>query len=163
MTEPQDGVPRLTHVDESGAARMVDVSGKEVTARVAVASGRVLVSAEVVALLRGEGVPKGDALGVARVAGIMATKKTPDLIPLCHPLAMSGVEVDLQVLDDAVAIRATVRTADRTGVEMEALTAVSVAALTVVDMVKAVDKAAVITDIRIESKSGGKSGTWQRT
>ncbi len=154
---------RLTHVDESGAARMVDVSGKEVTARVAVASGRVLVSAEVVALLRGEGVPKGDALGVARIAGIMATKRTPDLIPLCHPLAISGVEVDLEVLDDAVAITATVRTADRTGVEMEALTAVSVAALTVVDMVKAVDKAAVISDIRIESKSGGKSGTWQRT
>lgn len=154
---------RLTHVDESGAARMVDVSGKEVTARVAVASGRVLVSAAVVALLRGEGVPKGDALGVARVAGIMAAKRTPDLIPLCHPLSISGVEVDLEVLDDAVAITATVRTTDRTGVEMEALTAVSVAALTVVDMVKAVDKAAVITDVRVESKTGGKSGTWART
>lgn len=153
---------RLTHVDESGAARMVDVSGKDVTARVAVATGRVLVSGTVVALLRGEGVPKGDALGVARIAGIMATKKTPDLIPLCHPLAISGVEVDLEVLDDAVAITATVRTADRTGVEMEALTAVSVAALTVVDMVKAVDKGAVITDVRIESKTGGKSGPWQR-
>jgi cyclic pyranopterin phosphate synthase len=160
---PTEGEPRLTHVDESGAARMVDVSGKEVTVRVAVASGRVLVSAQVVALLRGEGVPKGDALGVARVAGIMAAKRTSDLIPLCHPLAIAGVEVDLDVLDDAVAITATVRTADRTGVEMEALAAVSVAALTVVDMVKAVDKAAVITDIRIESKSGGKSGTWQRT
>jgi cyclic pyranopterin phosphate synthase len=155
---PTEGEPRLTHVDESGAARMVDVSGKEVTVRVAVASGRVLVSAQVVALLRGEGVPKGDAL-----AGIMAAKRTSDLIPLCHPLAIAGVEVDLDVLDDAVAITATVRTADRTGVEMEALAAVSVAALTVVDMVKAVDKAAVITDIRIESKSGGKSGTWQRT
>lgn len=153
---------RLTHVDESGAARMVDVSGKDVTARVAVATGRVLVSADVVGLLRGEGVPKGDALGVARIAGIMATKRTPDLIPLCHPLAISGVEVELEVLDDAVAITATVRTADRTGVEMEALTAVSVAALTVVDMVKAVDKAAVITDVRIESKTGGKSGPWQR-
>lgn len=154
--------PRLTHVDESGAARMVDVSAKEVTARVAVASGRVLVSPTVVGLLRGEGVPKGDALGVARVAGIMATKRTPDLIPLCHPLAISGVEVDLEVLDDAVAITATVRTADRTGVEMEALTAVSVAALTVVDMVKAVDKGAVITDLRVESKTGGKSGPWSR-
>ncbi|MFL6171577.1 MAG: cyclic pyranopterin monophosphate synthase MoaC [Marmoricola sp.] len=154
--------PRLTHVDETGAARMVDVTGKEVTARVAVATGRVLVSATVVDLLRGEGVPKGDALGVARVAGIMAAKRTPDLVPLCHPLAISGVEVDLEVRDDAVAITATVRTADRTGVEMEALTAVSVAALTVVDMVKAVDKAAVITDVRIESKSGGKSGDWQR-
>ncbi|MCW2783489.1 MAG: moaC [Marmoricola sp.] len=163
MTTPDAGGPRLTHVDETGAARMVDVSGKDVTARVAVASGRVLVSAEVVALLRGDGVPKGDALGVARVAGIMAAKRTPDLVPLCHPLAISGVEVDLEVLDDAVAITATVRTADRTGVEMEALTAVSVAALTVVDMVKAVDKGAVITDVRIESKTGGKSGTWQRS
>jgi cyclic pyranopterin monophosphate synthase len=154
--------PRLTHVDESGAARMVDVSGKDVTSRVAVASGRVTVSAEVVRLLRGEGVPKGDALGVARVAGIMAAKRTPDLVPLCHPLAISGVTVDLDVEDDAVAITATVRTTDRTGVEMEALTAVSVAALTVVDMVKAVDKAAVITDVRVESKSGGKSGDWSR-
>jgi cyclic pyranopterin phosphate synthase len=154
--------PRLTHVDDAGAARMVDVTAKDVTDRVAVASGRVLVSAEVVALLRGEGVPKGDALGVARVAGIMAAKRTPDLVPLCHPLAIAGVTVDLEVLDDAVAITATVRTADRTGVEMEALTAVSVAALTVVDMVKAVDKAAVITDVRVESKSGGKSGSWQR-
>lgn len=154
--------PRLTHVDETGAARMVDVTAKEVTDRAATASGRVLVSAEVVALLRGEGVPKGDALGVARVAGIMAAKRTPDLVPLCHPLAISGITVDLEVLDDAVAITATVRTADRTGVEMEALTAVSVAALTVVDMVKAVDKAAVITDVRVESKSGGKSGPWQR-
>jgi cyclic pyranopterin phosphate synthase len=153
----------LTHVDESGAARMVDVTGKDVTARVAVASGRVLVSPAVVALLRGDGVPKGDALAVARVAGIMAAKRTPDLVPLCHPLAISGVEVDLEVLDDAVAITATVRTTDRTGVEMEALTAVSVAALTVVDMVKAVDKAAVITDVRVESKTGGKSGPWERS
>ena len=155
-------VDRLTHVDASGAARMVDVSGKDVTARVAVATGRVLVSASVVALLRGDGVPKGDALGVARVAGIMATKRTPDLVPLCHPLAISGVTVDLRVADDAVEITSTVRTTDRTGVEMEALTAVSVAALTVVDMVKAVDKGTVITDIRVESKTGGKSGDWAR-
>jgi len=154
---------RLTHVDESGAARMVDVSAKDVTARVASASGRVLVSPEVVGLLRGEGVPKGDALGVARVAGIMAAKKTPELVPLCHPLAISGVTVDLDVEDDAVAITATVKTTDRTGVEMEALTAVSVAALTLVDMVKAVDKAAVITDVRVEAKSGGKSGDWSRS
>jgi cyclic pyranopterin phosphate synthase len=160
--------PRLTHVDASGAARMVDITAKDVTDRVAVATGRVLVSAEVVGLLRASGgraeprLPKGDALGVARVAGIMAAKRTPDLVPLCHPLAISGVTVDLEVLDDAVAITATVRTTGRTGVEMEALTAVSVAALTVVDMVKAVDKGAVITDVRIESKSGGKSGTWQR-
>jgi cyclic pyranopterin phosphate synthase len=160
--------PQLTHLDETGAARMVDVSAKRVTERVAVASGRVLVSEEVIALLRPSGgragsrLPKGDALGVARVAGIMGAKRTPDLVPLCHPLAISGVTVDLEVLDDAVAITATVRTTDRTGVEMEALTAVSVAALTVVDMVKAVDKAAVITDIRVESKTGGKSGPWQR-
>jgi cyclic pyranopterin phosphate synthase len=152
---PED--PRLTHVDESGAARMVDVSGKSVTDRTAVASGRVLVSAEVVALLRGDGVPKGDALGVARVAGIMAAKRTPELVPLCHPLSISGVTVDLEVLDDAVAITATVRTTDRTGVEMEALTAVSVAALTVVDMIKAVDKAMVIGPIRLVEKRGGRS------
>ncbi len=153
---------RLTHVDESGAARMVDVSDKDVTARTATATGRVLVSARVVDLLRGEGVPKGDALAVARLAGIMGAKQTPSLIPLCHPLAISGVTVDLAVTDDSVDITATVRTTDRTGVEMEALTAVSVAALTVIDMVKAVDKAAVITDVRVESKSGGRSGDWSR-
>jgi cyclic pyranopterin phosphate synthase len=154
--------PRLTHVDESGAARMVDVSGKDVTVRTASASGRVLVSAEVVGLLRGVGVPKGDALAVARIAGIQAAKRTPDLVPLCHPIAIHAVEVDLRVDDDAVAITATVRTADRTGVEMEALTCVAVAGLTLVDMVKAVDKGATITDVRVESKSGGRSGTWVR-
>jgi cyclic pyranopterin monophosphate synthase len=154
--------PRLTHVDESGAARMVDVSGKDVTVRTASASGRVLVSAEVVGLLRGAGVPKGDALAVARIAGIQAAKRTPDLVPLCHPIAIHAVEVDLRVDDDAVAITATVRTADRTGVEMEALTCVAVAGLALVDMVKAVDKAATITDVRVESKTGGRSGTWAR-
>ena len=153
---------RLTHVDASGAARMVDVSDKDVTARSATASGRVLVSPAVVALLRGEGVPKGDALAVARLAGIMGAKQTPALIPLCHPLAISGVTVDLTVGDESVDITATVRTTDRTGVEMEALTAVSVAALTVIDMVKAVDRAAVITDVRVEAKSGGRSGDWTR-
>lgn len=153
---------RLTHVDESGAARMVDVSDKPVTARTAVASGRVLVSDAVVELLRGEGVPKGDALAVARLAGIMGAKQTPSLVPLCHPLALSSVKVELVVVDDAVEIVATVGTTDRTGVEMEAMTAVSVAALTVVDMVKAVDKGAVITDVRVESKSGGRSGDWTR-
>ena len=158
----------LTHLDETGAARMVDVSGKQVTARTATASGQVRVSPQVVELLRqsssseGPGLPKGDALGVARVAGIMAAKRTPDLVPLCHPLAISGVTVDLTVHDGGVAIEATVVTSDRTGVEMEALTAVSVAALTMVDMVKAVDKGAVITDVRIEHKSGGKSGTFRR-
>ncbi|MFE6648193.1 cyclic pyranopterin monophosphate synthase MoaC [Nocardioides sp. NPDC057772] len=153
---------RLTHVDETGAARMVDVSEKAVTARAATASGRVLVSPEVIELLRGEGVPKGDALAVARIAGIMGAKKTPDLIPLCHPLAVSGVKVELSVSDESVDITATVKTTDRTGVEMEALTAVSVAGLTVVDMIKAVDKRAVITDIQVETKTGGKSGTFQR-
>ena len=153
---------RLTHVDETGAARMVDVSGKDVTARTATASGRVLVSAEVVELLRGAGVPKGDTLAVARLAGIMGAKQTPALIPLCHPLALSSVTVDLVVGDDSVDITASVRTTDRTGVEMEALTAVSVAALTVVDMVKAVDKRTVITDIRLESKTGGRSGDFTR-
>jgi cyclic pyranopterin phosphate synthase len=152
----------LTHIDESGAARMVDVSAKEVTARTAVATGRVLLSTGVVDLLRSDGVPKGDALGVARVAGIMAAKRTPDLVPLCHPLSISAVDLDLTVLDTGVDITATVRTTDRTGVEMEALTAVSVAALTLVDMVKAVDRGAVITDVRVESKSGGRSGSWRR-
>lgn len=152
----------LTHLDEAGAARMVDVSGKDVTARTARATGRVLVAPRVIELLRGEGVPKGDALATARIAGIMGAKRTPDLIPLCHPLALSGVSVDLAVTDDAVEITATVKTTDRTGVEMEALTAVSVAALAVVDMVKAVDKGAVITDVRVEEKTGGNSGTWRR-
>ncbi|MFE0486583.1 cyclic pyranopterin monophosphate synthase MoaC [Streptomyces griseoaurantiacus] len=154
---------RLTHLDDAGAARMVDVSGKAVTERTARATGRVLVSSRVVELLRGEGMPKGDALATARIAGIMGAKRTPDLIPLCHPLSVSGVELDLSVADDAVEIRAAVRTTDRTGVEMEALTAVSVAALTVIDMVKAVDKGAVITDVRVEEKTGGASGDWSRS
>ena len=153
---------RLTHVDATGAARMVDVGDKDITSRTATAAGRVLVTAEVAALLRGEGVPKGDALGVARVAGIMAAKRTPDLVPLCHPLSISGVTVDLEVAAEAVEITATVRTTDRTGVEMEALTAVSVAALTVVDMVKAVDKTATITDVRVIATAGGRSGDWHR-
>ena len=145
-----------------GAARMVDVSDKDVTARTARASGRVLVSPRVVELLRGEGVPKGTPSPPPGSPGIMGAKRTPDLIPLCHPLAVSGVKVDLSVADDAVEIAATVKTTDRTGVEMEALTAVTVAALTVIDMVKAVDKAAVITDVRVEEKTGGKSGDWTR-
>jgi cyclic pyranopterin phosphate synthase len=152
----------FTHLDQAGAARMVDVSGKDVSVREAVASGRVLVSAQVVGLLRNGGLPKGDALAVARIAGIQAAKRTPDLVPLCHPIAIHGVAVDLVVEDDGVAITATVRTADRTGVEMEALTCVSVAGLALVDMVKAVDPAAVITDVRVERKSGGKTGLWQR-
>jgi cyclic pyranopterin monophosphate synthase len=153
---------RFTHVDERGAARMVDVSGKDVSVRTAIATGRVRVSPAVVELLRGEGLPKGDVLAVARIAGIQAAKRTPDLVPLCHPIAIHGVTVDFAVAHDAVEITATVRTADRTGVEMEALTCVAVAGLTVVDMVKAVDPAAVITDVRVESKTGGKSGDWHR-
>ncbi|SDT61464.1 cyclic pyranopterin monophosphate synthase subunit MoaC [Jiangella sp. DSM 45060] len=152
----------FTHLDSEGAARMVDVSAKDVTVRTATASGRVLVAPAVVAALRAGDVPKGDALAVARLAGIMGAKKTPDLVPLCHPLALHGVDVSLDVLDDSVRVVAVVRTADRTGVEMEALTAVATAALTVVDMVKSIDKGAVITDVRIEEKTGGKSGTWRR-
>jgi cyclic pyranopterin phosphate synthase len=141
---------------------MVDVSGKEVSVRTARATGQVLVSAEVVAALRGGGLPKGDALAVARIAGIQAAKRTPDLIPLCHPIAIHGVDVTLTVLDDQVAISATVRTADRTGVEMEALTCVAVAGLALIDMVKSVDPAAVITGVRVEEKTGGKTGYWSR-
>lgn len=152
----------FTHLDDTGAARMVDVSDKDVTVRTATAAGRVLVSAEVIALLRGGGVPKGDALAVARIAGIQAAKRTPDLVPLCHPLAIHGVSVELSVHDDHVAIEATVRTADRTGVEMEALTSVSVAALALIDMVKAVDPAAVITDVMLIEKTGGRRGHWTR-
>ena len=152
----------FTHLDDSGAARMVDVSAKDVSARTATARGRVVVSAEVLRLLRDGSLPKGDALAVARIAGIMAAKRTPDLVPLCHPIALHGVTVDLDVTDDGVLIEATTRTADRTGVEMEALTSVAVAGLALVDMVKAVDPAAVITDVRVMRKTGGKTGEWER-
>ena len=141
---------------------MVDVSAKDITARTAPATGRVLVSPDVVGLLRSGGVPKGDALAVARLAGIQGAKRTPDLIPLAHPIALHAVTVDLVVADDAVEITAVARTADRTGVEMEALTAVAVAGLALIDMVKAVDPAAVITDVRVEEKTGGKTGRWVR-
>ncbi|CUU58579.1 cyclic pyranopterin phosphate synthase [Parafrankia irregularis] len=154
---------RLTHVDDQGAARMVDVSAKDVTTRTATAVGRLLTSPAVIELLRGEGMPKGDALAVARIAGIMGAKRTPDLVPLCHPIAISGVKVELAVLDDAVDITATVRTTDRTGVEMEALTAVAVAGLTLHDMVKAVDPEAELTGVRVVSKTGGRSGDWHRS
>jgi cyclic pyranopterin monophosphate synthase len=158
MTRPG----RLTHTDEAGHARMVDISAKDVTVREARASGRVLLSPEAIAALRAGEVPKGDALAVARIAGIQAAKRTPDLVPLCHPIAIHAVTVDLQVGDRAVEIAATVRTADRTGVEMEALTSVTVAALALIDMVKAIDPAAVITDVRVEEKTGGKTGPWRR-
>jgi cyclic pyranopterin monophosphate synthase len=157
MTEP-----RLTHVDATGAAHMVHVGDKDVTERVATAAGRVIVSQAVLDLLAAGGLKKGDALAVARVAGIMGAKRTPDLIPLCHPLPLTAVRVDLALAEDAIEITAEVRTVARTGVEMESLTAVAVAALTLVDMVKAVDKAAVIADIRVLAKSGGRSGDWSR-
>jgi cyclic pyranopterin phosphate synthase len=152
----------LTHVDRAGAARMVDVSGKDATARTAVATGVLRTTAEVVELLRRDGLPKGDALATARVAGIMGAKRTPDLVPLCHPIALTGVTVELEPADAEVRIRATVRTTDRTGVEMEALTAVAVAGLTLHDMVKAVDPAATLDAVRVERKEGGKTGTWTR-
>ncbi|RKR89317.1 cyclic pyranopterin monophosphate synthase subunit MoaC [Micromonospora pisi] len=152
----------LTHVDRAGAARMVDVSDKPVTGRRAVAAGRLQTTAEVVELLRQDGLPKGDALAVGRLAGIMGAKRTPDLIPLCHPIALHGVTVDLQPGDTTVEITATVRTADRTGVEMEALTAVATAGLALIDMVKAVDPAASLEHVRVLRKEGGKTGDWTR-
>ena len=152
--------PRLNHLRVDGSAHMVDVSAKEVSVRSATAVGRVLLSAAAVDALRGGTVPKGDALSVARIAGIQAAKRTPDLIPLAHPIGVHAVEVDLVVVDDGVDLSATVRTADRTGVEMEALTAVAVGALTLIDMVKAVDRHARITDVHVTAKSGGRSGDW---
>ena len=152
----------LTHVDETGAARMVDVSAKTIDARRAIAAGRVVTTTEVIALLRGDGLPKGDALAVARLAGIMGAKRTPELIPLCHPIALHGVVVDLSLTRDAVEITATTKTADRTGVEMEALTAVATAGLAMIDMIKAVDPAASIEAVRVLRKEGGKTGDWVR-
>ncbi len=153
----------FSHLDETGAARMVDVTAKNVSSRSATATGFVRVSAEVVNALRSGEVPKGDALSVARIAGIMGAKRTPDLVPLCHPIAIHGVTVDLTVEDTGVAITARVRTLDRTGVEMEALTSVTVAGLSLIDMIKAIDPAAVLTDVRVEEKTGGKTGLWRRS
>ncbi|MBU8811043.1 cyclic pyranopterin monophosphate synthase MoaC [Mycolicibacterium goodii] len=152
----------LSHLDDSGAAHMVDVTDKGVTKRTAVAAGVVLTRPDVVALIASGGLPKGDALATARVAGILAAKRTPDLIPLCHQLALTGVDVDFDAREDSVGITATVRSTDRTGVEMEALTAVSVAALTLYDMIKAVDPAARIDNIHVVRKEGGKTGLWER-
>jgi cyclic pyranopterin phosphate synthase len=154
--------PRLPHLTPTGEARMVDVSDKQVTARTATARARVLLSAACVAALRDQTVPKGDALAVARIAGLQGAKRTSELIPLCHPLFLSGVDVSAVVDDTGVALEATVRTTERTGVEMEALTAVTVAGLTVIDMIKAIDRAAVITDVMVVHKSGGRSGEWHR-
>jgi cyclic pyranopterin phosphate synthase len=152
----------LTHLDDTGAARMVDVSAKPETVREATASGRVTMQPATAALIRAGDAKKGDVLGTARLAGIMAAKRTADLIPLCHPLPLAAVTLDLAVGDNAVDITATVRTTGRTGVEMEALTAVSIAALTVYDMVKAVDRAMVIEAVRVTAKSGGKSGDFRQ-
>jgi cyclic pyranopterin phosphate synthase len=152
----------LSHLDETGAAHMVDVTGKDATKRTAVAVGTLRTRADVIELIATGGLPKGDALATARVAGILAAKRTSDLIPLCHQLALTGVDVEFDIGATEVGITATVRTTDRTGVEMEALTAVSVAALTLYDMLKAVDPAAVIDGVRVERKDGGKTGTWTR-
>jgi cyclic pyranopterin phosphate synthase len=152
----------FTHLNDAGDAKMVDVSNKEVTTRTATASGLVVVSKEVINLIQNKNLPKGDLFSTVRLAGIMATKKASELIPLCHPLSISSVEVHVDVIDSAISITAKVKTADRTGVEMEALTAVSVAALTAIDMVKAVDKSAHISEIKLLEKTGGKSGTWLR-
>jgi cyclic pyranopterin monophosphate synthase len=155
-------VSDLTHVDAAGAAHMVDVTGKAVTSRVAVATGVVRTTPEVIALLESNGLKKGDALAVARIAGIMGAKRTPDLVPLCHPLPVTGVAVDFDLRPSEIAIEATVRTNGVTGVEMEALTAVTVAGLTLHDMIKAVDPAAVLSEVRLERKEGGKTGVWTR-
>lgn len=153
---------QLTHVDETGSARMVDVSTKDTSVRLAVAAGTISTTDEVIGLLRKRDLPKGDALAVARVAGIMAAKRTPDLVPLCHPIALHGVTVDLKLTETSIDIEVMVRTADRTGVEMEALTAVAVAGLALIDMVKAVDPAATLDNVRVLRKEGGKTGLWVR-
>ena len=154
--------PAFTHLDESGNARMVDVTLKQPTVRSATARGFVRCAPDVVAALRDGTVPKGDVLAVARISGIQAAKRTPELLPLAHVIGVHGAAVDLAIEDAGVSIEAPVRTADRTGVELEALTAVSIAALAIVDMVKGLDKATSIDDVRIVSKTGGKSGDWHR-
>lgn len=154
----------FTHLNPHGEARMVDVADKDVTARAATARCRVSVSSEVLALLRAGDLPKGDALGVARIAAIQAAKRTPDLIPLCHPIAVHGVDVEVSIIDEGpyVQILATVRTADRTGVEMEALTAAAVGGLAMIDMVKGRDRYAAISEVLLLEKIGGRSGHWVR-
>jgi cyclic pyranopterin phosphate synthase len=153
---------RLTHFDDAGAAHMVDVGAKPETARLAIASGTIAMAPATAEAVRTGRIGKGDVLGVARLAGIQAAKRAADLIPLCHPLRLTGVDVDLEVRGDTVAITATVRAFDRSGVEMEALAAVAAAALTVYDMCKAIDRGMVISDVRLDEKRGGKSGTWRR-
>lgn len=152
---------KLTHLDESGAARMVDVGGKAATARRAVAAGRIAMSAEALAAIRDGSGPKGDVLAAARIAGIMAAKRTGELIPLCHPLGLEAVSVDFAFEDGAIRATASASLTGRTGVEMEAMVAVSVALLTIYDMAKAIDKAMVISEVRLLEKTGGKSGDWK--
>ena len=153
---------KLSHIDETGTAHMVDVGDKDVTKRRAAATALITTSKDVIAMIAEAGLPKGDALPVARIAGVMGAKRTSDLIPLCHPLPLTGIDVDFELLDDAVRINGAVKTVSKTGVEMEALTAVTVAALTIFDMIKAVDNQAVIGDIKVVEKSGGRSGDWTR-
>jgi cyclic pyranopterin phosphate synthase len=158
-------MPKLTHINEAGEARMVDVGNKPVTHRIAVAEGRIRMQPETLQLITSGGHAKGDVLGVARVAGIMAAKKTADLIPLCHPLSLTRVDVELQPLSEEACVycRVTVETQERTGVEMEALMAVEIALLTIYDMCKAADRGMTIGDVRLLEKSGGKSGSWKRS
>ena len=154
---------KLTHINDHGEAHMVDVSDREVSQRSASASGKVLLSKSVLSLIAQGTTPKGDVLATARIAGIMGAKKTSDLIPLCHPISISSVNVDLEIVDDGVQIYSTVKISDRTGVEMEALTAVSIAALTIIDMTKALDPGATIKNIQVDEKDGGRNGHWKRT
>lgn len=153
---------QLSHLNSLGNAEMVDVTDREVTTRVAATSGKVLLAPAIIEMLRDRTVPKGDVIAAARIAGIMGAKKTSELIPLCHPIAIHGVTLDFEITDTGVDIFCEVKTADRTGVEMEALTAVSVAGLTIVDMVKSLDPNAAITNIKLQSKSGGRNGIWVR-
>ena len=152
----------LSHLNEKGEANMVDTSGKDVSVRIAIASGKVTMKSEVLRAISEGQTPKGDVLATARIAGIMGAKKTSELIPLCHPISLNKVEIELKIENDGVAILATAKTTDRTGVEMEALTAVSITGLTLIDMIKAMDPHAAIRDVQVESKSGGKTGDWKR-
>jgi cyclic pyranopterin phosphate synthase len=154
---------KLSHINDAGKAHMVDVSDRAITQRSARASGKVVLSKSVLSLIAEGKTPKGDVLATARIAGIMGAKKTPELIPLCHPISISSVNVDLEIVEDGVNIFSTVTISDRTGVEMEALTAVSIAALTIIDMTKALDPGATITNVQVDEKDGGRNGHWKRT
>jgi|UniRef100_UPI00404A89A2 cyclic pyranopterin monophosphate synthase len=154
---------KLSHINDDGNAHMVDVSDRAITQRSAHASGKVVLSKSVLSLIAEGKTPKGDILATARIAGIMGAKKTPELIPLCHPISISSVNVDLEIIEDGVKIYSTVTISDRTGVEMEALTAVSIAALTIIDMTKALDPGATITNVQVDEKDGGRNGHWKRT